>query len=449
MLERVQQQPAEARRAAVASAGVHDGTAVSGLGPGAAHVSSRPQVIPLATLNATRLQMLTDAFLTSISPASAAAASVAAGGVGSSSSGSSSGTESKTLGVLRGSGSSGSSGAAGAGLGGRGVGSGGAAAGSGASSAARLGYEDEELDDDEDEPHYHKHRRLRRRGGIASDFAEGMAYRAPYDPDSSHAGSSIHASSGSSSGGRSSSGSGSGSGSNSSRDSYPSYPDYGSEYAGGTALGASAGGGGGGGGGGGAGGASGAAGGGGGPSATGLPGGAGAGAGLGAAGAASKDGGAGTAGAGAGAAGGDRCFVGGNAGSMSTPQGYDALYDDSLDPRVPTPLELCAADPPLPALSRTATRLKPPIHVGSRLEHVVDGGWGGGGMERGAHSWLSRGEGVARNSSIAGALLPRGAGRGFAPGPGWGCGVGGFGRRLGRFGFRGMWGCGRMAPSAA
>ncbi|PNW84547.1 hypothetical protein CHLRE_03g148150v5 [Chlamydomonas reinhardtii] len=331
------------------------------------------QVIPLATLNATRLQMLTDAFLTSISPASAAAASVAAGGVGSSSSGSSSGTESKTLGVLRGSGSSGSSGAAGAGLGGRGVGSGGAAAGSGASSAARLGYEDEELDDDEDEPHYHKHRRLRRRGGIASDFAEGMAYRAPYDPDSSHAGSSIHASSGSSSGGRSSSGSGSGSGSNSSRDSYPSYPDYGSEYAGGTALGASAGGGGGGGGGGGAGGASGAAGGGGGPSATGLPGGAGAGAGLGAAGAASKDGGAGTAGAGAGAAGGDRCFVGGNAGSMSTPQGYDALYDDSLDPRVPTPLELCAADPPLPALSRTATRLKPPIHVGSRLEHVVDG----------------------------------------------------------------------------
>eukprot|EP00198_Chlamydomonas_reinhardtii_P006247 XP_001695583.1 predicted protein [Chlamydomonas reinhardtii] len=61
------------------------------------------------------------------------------------------------------------------------------------------------------------------------------------------------------------------------------------------------------------------------------------------------------------------------AASVAAGGGYDALYDDSLDPRVPTPLELCAADPPLPALSRTATRLKPPIHVGSRLEHVVDG----------------------------------------------------------------------------
>ncbi|EFJ48789.1 hypothetical protein VOLCADRAFT_104618 [Volvox carteri f. nagariensis] len=49
------------------------------------------------------------------------------------------------------------------------------------------------------------------------------------------------------------------------------------------------------------------------------------------------------------------------------------MYDDSLDPQVPTPLELSPMDPPLPYLSRCAGRLSPPITVGGRLEHIVDG----------------------------------------------------------------------------
>ncbi|GLC60268.1 hypothetical protein PLESTB_001592600 [Pleodorina starrii] len=64
----------------------------------------------------------------------------------------------------------------------------------------------------------------------------------------------------------------------------------------------------------------------------------------------------------------DRCYIG-----PSTHE-YELMYDDSLDPQVPTPLELSPMDPPLPYFSRCAAeRLSPPIIVGSRLEHVVDG----------------------------------------------------------------------------
>lgn len=49
------------------------------------------------------------------------------------------------------------------------------------------------------------------------------------------------------------------------------------------------------------------------------------------------------------------------------------MYDDSLEPKIPTPLELSPLDPPLPHLSRAAHRLSPRILVGSRLEDVVEG----------------------------------------------------------------------------
>ncbi|GIL77193.1 hypothetical protein Vretimale_3153 [Volvox reticuliferus] len=63
----------------------------------------------------------------------------------------------------------------------------------------------------------------------------------------------------------------------------------------------------------------------------------------------------------------DRCYIG-----PSTHE-YEMMYDDSLDPQVPTPLELSPLDPPLPYFSRAADRLSPDIVVGSRLEHIVDG----------------------------------------------------------------------------
>ncbi|GFR42027.1 hypothetical protein Agub_g2844 [Astrephomene gubernaculifera] len=63
----------------------------------------------------------------------------------------------------------------------------------------------------------------------------------------------------------------------------------------------------------------------------------------------------------------DRCYIG------PSIHEYDMMYDDSMEPKIPTPLELSPLDPPLPYFSRSAHRLSPPIHVGSRLEHVVDG----------------------------------------------------------------------------
>ncbi|GLI59514.1 hypothetical protein VaNZ11_001407 [Volvox africanus] len=63
----------------------------------------------------------------------------------------------------------------------------------------------------------------------------------------------------------------------------------------------------------------------------------------------------------------DRCYIG-----PSTHE-YEMMYDDSMDPQVPTPLELSPLDPPLPYFSRAAYRLSPDIMVGSRLEHIVDG----------------------------------------------------------------------------
>ncbi|GIL58857.1 hypothetical protein Vafri_13826 [Volvox africanus] len=63
----------------------------------------------------------------------------------------------------------------------------------------------------------------------------------------------------------------------------------------------------------------------------------------------------------------DRCYIG-----PSTHE-YEMMYDDSMDPQVPTPLELSPLDPPLPYFSRAADRLSPDIMVGSRLEHIVDG----------------------------------------------------------------------------
>ncbi|KAG2495233.1 hypothetical protein HYH03_006507 [Edaphochlamys debaryana] len=64
----------------------------------------------------------------------------------------------------------------------------------------------------------------------------------------------------------------------------------------------------------------------------------------------------------------DRCYL------KPAVHDYDALYDDTLEPNIPTPLALAPLDPPLPGLSRaTGERLTPHIHVGSRLEHVVEG----------------------------------------------------------------------------
>ncbi|KXZ46824.1 hypothetical protein GPECTOR_40g558 [Gonium pectorale] len=63
----------------------------------------------------------------------------------------------------------------------------------------------------------------------------------------------------------------------------------------------------------------------------------------------------------------DRCYIG------PSIHEYDMMYDDSLEPRILSPLELSPLDPPLPYFSRAAGRLSPPIHVGSRLEHMVEG----------------------------------------------------------------------------